>query len=394
MPFKGNDPPNERQTSINPYTTLSLPSTATAAEIKTAYKKLALRHHPGKFFFVKFTLVSLHLTSSHTSHTHFFSDKVPPSERPTAHTTFQNVAFAYAVLSDERRRKRYDATGNTSESLDPDDLFDWTAFYRNQYADIVTSAGIDKLKGEYQGSMEERGDVLAYYERYKGNMNGVYEEVMMSNVLDDDERFRAIIDEAIEKGEVEAFDTYVNETDRSKKRRIAKAKREAKQAAELTKKPGIHEKLHGNGVRTEVEKSKKKKDAGEDDLASLIQQRSKARASTFLENLEMKYSNGNKKKKKQANDDEPPESAFSQTAKRKRQATSKANVKKKQSIETDEDDEETLGSEDSHSSEPESGLDSQSESEPKPEPPAKKRKRGPLPPRSTKSTKGRAKKKT
>lgn len=32
---------------IDPYKTLNLTSTASAGEIKTAYKKLALRHHPG-----------------------------------------------------------------------------------------------------------------------------------------------------------------------------------------------------------------------------------------------------------------------------------------------------------------------------------------------------------
>lgn len=32
---------------IDPYKTLNLISTASADEIKSAYKKLALRHHPG-----------------------------------------------------------------------------------------------------------------------------------------------------------------------------------------------------------------------------------------------------------------------------------------------------------------------------------------------------------
>ena len=38
----------EMPKAVNPYKALSLPKTATAAEVKTAYKKFALKHHPGK----------------------------------------------------------------------------------------------------------------------------------------------------------------------------------------------------------------------------------------------------------------------------------------------------------------------------------------------------------
>lgn len=37
------EPPLE----IDPYAVLSIESSATTAEVKSAYKKLALRHHPG-----------------------------------------------------------------------------------------------------------------------------------------------------------------------------------------------------------------------------------------------------------------------------------------------------------------------------------------------------------
>ena len=35
--------------NIDPYKTLNLDSSASAAEVRSAYKKLALKHHPGKF---------------------------------------------------------------------------------------------------------------------------------------------------------------------------------------------------------------------------------------------------------------------------------------------------------------------------------------------------------
>lgn len=74
------DPPTE----IDPYKTLGLLEAASADEIKTAYRKAALRWHPDK-----------------------------ASDKEAAHIKFQEIAFAYAVLSDERRRKRYDSTGRT-----------------------------------------------------------------------------------------------------------------------------------------------------------------------------------------------------------------------------------------------------------------------------------------
>jgi len=40
----------EPPTKIDPYKTLSIPTKATAGEVKTAYKKLALKQHPGEYF--------------------------------------------------------------------------------------------------------------------------------------------------------------------------------------------------------------------------------------------------------------------------------------------------------------------------------------------------------
>lgn len=44
------DPP----TSIDPYEVLSIPKDATEDEIKKAYRKAALRHHPGKSLYLVF----------------------------------------------------------------------------------------------------------------------------------------------------------------------------------------------------------------------------------------------------------------------------------------------------------------------------------------------------
>ena len=242
-------------------------------------------------------------------------DKVPQSERDTAHTAFQSLAFAYAILSDERRRKRYDTTGSTSESLDlDDDNFDWISFFRNQYADIVTGTKLDSFKLEYQGSEEEQRALLEAFTKSKGNMHGVYSRVMMSNPLDDEERFRQIIDKAIEAEEVEAFSAYVDETEKSKKARMNRARKEAKEAEELGKEQGVFDKLYGDGQGKPgtAPKQDKKAMGAEADLAAMIQQRQKSRSDNFLNDLEAKYMKG----KKFSAPDEPPEEAFEKMAKK------------------------------------------------------------------------------
>ncbi|EEP81609.1 predicted protein [Uncinocarpus reesii 1704] len=267
--------------SINPYSVLGVGEKATADQIKTAYRKQALKHHP---------------------------DKVAPASKDEAHKRFQEIAFAYAILSDERRRKRYDATGDTSESLDlEDDDFDWVDFYREQFSTMVDGKAIEKIKAEYQGSEEEKRDILVAYQGCEGDMDGVYEEVMLSNVLDDDERFREIIQQAIRDGDVDDWPAFSKETKQKRARRVKEAKKEAKEARALAKELGVEDKLFGDG------KSSGKKKAGDDDsaLRALIQQRQKSRGADFLANLEAKYTSRDAKgKKRRTGESEPPDEAF------------------------------------------------------------------------------------
>ena len=263
-----------------------------------------------------------------------------PQDRATAHARFQEIAFAYAILSDERRRKRYDTTGNTSESLDlDDDDFSWTDFYREQWADAVTGESINKLKTTYQGSDEEKRDVLEVYKSSEGDLNTVFQTVMLSNPLDDEERYRGYIDKAVADGEVEAYEAYTNESARKKERRHEKARREAMEAEEYAKKfEGYEELFQGKP-------SRKRKGKGDDEagLAALIQQRSKRGAASFLDTLEAKYAGRAKAKKKGKNaaEDEPPEEAFEKTAARAKKR--KANTTK---AKHDNEVEEDLGEDD------------------------------------------------
>jgi DnaJ family protein C protein 9 len=238
------------------------------------------------------------------------SDKATPDNKDAANKKFQEIAFAYAILSDERRRKRYDTTGNTSESLDlDDDDFNWTDFFREQYASVVTAEALDRIKKDYQGSDEERMDILGAYEMYKGDMDKIYEDVMCSNVLDDDERLRKIINDAIAAGEATPHKKYTQESEAKKQRRVTKAKNEEGEAMKLAEELGVKEKLFG----TDSEGKKSNKGGnGEAGLAALIQQRQKGRQENFFDNLEAKYAGGKKPKRRAV--DEPPEEAFQKNA--------------------------------------------------------------------------------
>jgi DnaJ homolog subfamily C member 9 len=291
---KTTDLTDEPPTSINPYKVLDLDKDATADQIKAAYRKAALKSHP---------------------------DKVADAEKAAAHARFQEIAFAYAILSDARRRSRYDATGRTSEALDDEADFEWINFYRAQFDEVVSAASIDGFRAEYQGSEEEKLAVIAAYIEGEGDMEKIYEEVMLSDPLEDEDRFRKWIDDEIEAGRVEAYDAYSQEGKKGRERRMKAAKKEREEAEEYAKELGVHDKLFGNGETNGDSPKKKKSKKGEEDiggLAALIQQRNKERTKDFFADLEAKYAPKKSKKRKSGADevDEPPEEAFERTAKR------------------------------------------------------------------------------
>ncbi|KAI0009227.1 hypothetical protein F4779DRAFT_627926 [Xylariaceae sp. FL0662B] len=279
---------NGEPPTIDPYEVLGLERTATPDQIKSAYRKLALKNHP---------------------------DKVPEDQKSKAHENFQSIAFAYAVLSDPARRKRYDETGSTSESIVDSDGFSWSDFYREQFRDAVSSSEIEKFAKIYKGSDEEKDDLLIAYEEHKGDMDRIYETVMLSNVLEDDERFRKIIDDAIASKDVPAFKAYTKESKKSKEARVKAARGEAAEAEEYAKELGVHDKLFGNKKKD----AKGKKGSSEDDLAALIQRNQQGR-SNFLDNLAAKYGansgskNSKKGKKRHIEEEEPSEEAFQAAA--------------------------------------------------------------------------------
>ena len=130
-------------------------------------------------------------------------------------------------------------------------------------------------------------------------MEGVYARVMLANCLEDEERVRGVIDEAVGRGEVEAYEAYVGETERGRERRFKKARREAAEAERHEADLGLGGKGKGGG--------------GMGDLAALIQQRGGGRQEAFLEGLERRYA-----REEKGRVEEPDEEAFERVAKRGR----------------------------------------------------------------------------
>ncbi|KAG6210074.1 hypothetical protein E4U35_006039 [Claviceps purpurea] len=277
---------------VDPYEVLGLEKEATADQIKSAYRKAALQNHP---------------------------DKVPDDRKDEAHSKFQQIAFSYAILSDPVRRKRYDTTGSTSEAIVDADGFNWSDYYREQFKDSISADVIQKFANKYKVSAEEKDDILMAYMRGAGDMDQVYECVMMSDVSEDDERIRAIIDEAIASKYVPAFDAYKKETKEKRAARLKAAKAESSEAEDYAKELGVHEKLFA--------KKGKKGGNSENDLATLIQKRQQDRSAGFLDRLAEKYGANDPKnkrgKKRAGEEDEPSEADFQAAAARFKRGKSK-----------------------------------------------------------------------
>lgn len=213
-------------------------------------------------------------------------------------------------------------TGSTAESLDADEDFNLADFIAEQFRDVVTADAIEAFSKQYKNSIEERDDVLVAYEKYKGKWDAIYETVMLSSCLEDEDRFRGYIDEAIEKGDVKAFKSYRDENAKAKAARMKAARDEGKEAEQHAKELGVYDKMFG----------KDGKGRGEDSLKALIMKKSAAQGASLIERLEAKYGGGGsgekksrgRKGKKRASEDldegEPSEEAFQAAAKRLKKA--------------------------------------------------------------------------
>jgi len=236
------------------YQVLGIQKSANASQIKKAYHKVSLKTHP---------------------------DRAEESEKETATRKFQCVSAVYSLLSDENRRGLYDECGEVDDENDPlQQNKDWEEYWRILFPK-VSLKDIEEFEKEYKGSDEEKEDIKKAYLDSKGDMSLILDSVMLATI-DDEARFRKIIDQLIKSKDIKKLKAYTNEDAAAQKSRKRQADLEAKEAEDARKEMGL--------------------DGSDASLENMILARQKSRgqqAESFLDGLAAKYgAKGSQKKKK------------------------------------------------------------------------------------------------
>ncbi|XP_043912023.1 dnaJ homolog subfamily C member 9 [Protopterus annectens] len=237
------------------YKVLGVTKVASEEELRKGYYKVSLKVHP---------------------------DRVAQEEVAVATQKFQVLGKVYAILTDKEQKAVYDEQGIVDEessciSCDRDWYDYWRLLFKK-----VTADDIKNFEKTYKGTEEELGDIKKAYLKAKGDMDQIMMSVMC---LQDEEepRVRDIIQEAIDSGDLPAFDAFVNESEQKREARKRKAEKEAREAEKQAKK---------EAKKAAKEMKKHGLDDDDDSLKALIQKRQEDRAKTadsFLAAMEAKY---------------------------------------------------------------------------------------------------------
>jgi molecular chaperone DnaJ/curved DNA-binding protein len=113
------------------YTVLGVPRTATDKELKTAYRKLARKHHPD----------------------------VNPGDKKSE-SLFKEIGEAYSVLSDTEKRKKYDRWGHNWEKIDQAQAAGATYGGRPGGGTTWTTTGGDGAAGGFNVESDDLGGLF------------------------------------------------------------------------------------------------------------------------------------------------------------------------------------------------------------------------------------------
>lgn len=220
------------------YEILGVDDKAAHADIRRAYRRLALQYHPDK--------AGGNAESNHR---------------------FQQIGFAYSVLSDDARRARYDATGSTEESFFEGPV-DWNEYFRTLWTGEVSAQTLNEFQAKYRGSDEERQDVIHAYRDAGGRLERIFASVPCANILEDEQRFIDMIDHAIGAGELErtrAWERVHTPKGLSARKNLRRqAKREATEAEEYAKELGVYDQLFGKQGEHEAGPTSEKETKGKE----------------------------------------------------------------------------------------------------------------------------------
>ena len=224
------------------YQILGIEKTATPAEIKKAYRKLALLKHP---------------------------DKNP--DDPAAAENFQKLNKAYQVLSNPKKRQKYDQFGDDGE--DDFNSTEWLnayEYYRALHPEI-TKQDYKRFVGEYKNSEEEKQDLLDFYEENDGDITGILECIMCSE-NEDLPRFVKFFEESFKLNLIEKTEAY--EISKDKVSLMEDEKSEAKKE------------------KAKLKKKKQGKENSMADLEKMILARKGNAFGGFMNYMEQKYGQG------------------------------------------------------------------------------------------------------
>jgi DnaJ family protein C protein 9 len=151
------------------YELLGVQSTATAAEIKKAYRQRALQTHP---------------------------DKQLQQNAAIAAAAFAEVHRAYEIVSDPERRKIYDERGE-EQSADFQSAYE---FFRSFFP-RVKPEDISGYAKTYKHSEQEKHDLREFFVKSNGNMEKLLQSIILADSADID-RFVKFFREEIKEGKL------------------------------------------------------------------------------------------------------------------------------------------------------------------------------------------------
>lgn len=172
------------------YEIFEVSTNASEEDIKKAYRRKALEHHP---------------------------DRGGDAEK------FKAISCGHTILSDPEKRKLYDRTGELDDSDWSDDAVEWCQYFRNLFPKVTVDA-IEKFRSNYKFSEEERRDILAAYTQRKGDIEDIMETVILAEE-EDRERIIETIKAAIESEELPAlpkWTSYMQESEGKSSKKKAK----------------------------------------------------------------------------------------------------------------------------------------------------------------------------
>lgn len=224
------------------YDVIGVSNDASDDEIKKGYRKTSLKVHP---------------------------DRVRLEDKDKATRKFQVLAQVHHILSSPEKRKLYDDHGIIANEDGLESEADWANYWRLLFPEISVN-DIDNFMTTYIDSKDEEEDLISIYDRFKGDMNMIYEY----HIGFEEERITALLHRLIKEGKIKNYPKFSRESPTLKAKRSKRAEKEAKQAAK---------------IKSKSSKAGKSVDSMEE-LTALIKKKQQGNFDSMIANLEAKYS--------------------------------------------------------------------------------------------------------